>query len=147
MPFASFDSGIGSRSRPEVFACAIPLRRPSPRPIVQSRPWCRSKGSASTYPGVRALAGVSLDLRLGEVHALVGENGAGKSTLIRILSGDARPDAGTVRVGGQVARFGSPHDARCNGIVAIFQELMIVPDLSVAENVMLGNEPGALGLL
>src|SRR5882757_6487090 len=99
------------------------------------------------YPGVRALAGVSLELRPGEVHALVGENGAGKSTLIRILSGDARPDAGTLRVRGQVARFASPHDARRNGIVAIFQELMIVPDLSVAENVMLGNEPGAQGLL
>lgn len=105
------------------------------------------EGVTKHYPGVRALTGVSLDLRLGEVHALVGENGAGKSTLIRILSGDVRPDAGTVKVGGQAARFVSPHDARCNGLVAIFQELMIVPDLSVAENVMLGNEPGALGLL
>jgi ABC-type sugar transport system ATPase subunit len=118
-----------------------------PSPDRAKSPLVSVEGVTKHYPGVRALAGVSLDLRPGEVHALVGENGAGKSTLIRILSGDARPDAGTVRVGGQVARFASPHDARCNGIVAIFQELMIVPDLSVAENVMLGNEPGALGLL
>src|SRR5271154_7081359 len=102
---------------------------------------------AKDYPGVRALAGVSLDLRPGEVHALIGENGAGKSTLIRVLSGDTRPDAGTVRIRGTAARFASPHDARRHGIVAIFQELMIVPDLSVAENVMLGNEPGAGGVL
>src|SRR5271154_6648306 len=102
---------------------------------------------AKDYPGVRALAGVSLDLRAGEVHALVGENGAGKSTLIRVLSGDARPDAGTIRIGGQAVRFAAPSDARRNGIVAIFQALMVVPDLSVAESVTLGNEPGAGGLL
>src|SRR5271155_2051287 len=87
------------------------------------------------YPGVRALAGVSLELRAGEVHALVGENGAGKSTLIRVLSGDTPPDAAKIGTGGQRVRFAAPSDARRNGIVAIFQELMIVPDLSVAENV------------
>jgi ABC-type sugar transport system ATPase subunit len=93
------------------------------------------------YPGVRALAGVSLDLRAGEVHALVGENGAGKSTLIRILSGDARPNQGRLLVQGKEVQFLSPVDARRCGIATIFQELMIVPALSVAENVVLGSEP------
>jgi ABC-type sugar transport system ATPase subunit len=96
------------------------------------------------YPGVRALRGVSLDLKAGEVHALVGENGAGKSTLIRILSGDTGPDEGIIRIRGEPVKLASPSDARRRGIVAIFQELMIVPELSVAENVLLGNEPGSV---
>jgi ABC-type sugar transport system ATPase subunit len=100
-----------------------------------------------SYPGVRALRDVSLDLRPGEVHALVGENGAGKSTLIRILSGDTAADEGTILIRGSQVKLASPSDARRRGIVAIFQELMIVPDLSVAENVVLGNEPGAGGFL
>ncbi|TAI63491.1 sugar ABC transporter ATP-binding protein [Bradyrhizobium sp. Leo170] len=99
------------------------------------------------YPGVRALHDVSLDLRRGEVHALIGENGAGKSTLIRVLSGDAAPDAGSVSIDGRPVAFDSPLDARKQGIVTIFQELMIVPELSVAENIFLGNEPLALGCL
>src|SRR5262245_66085437 len=93
------------------------------------------------YPGVQALAGVSLDLRAGEVHALVGENGAGKSTLIRILSGDTKPNRGKILVQGQEVQFQSPKDARRWGIATIFQEPMIVPGLSVAENVVLGGEP------
>jgi ABC-type sugar transport system ATPase subunit len=127
------DGAVSSRT-------AVPTDRPA-------APLAAVEAIAKEYPGVRALAGVSLDLRAGEVHALVGENGAGKSTLIRVLSGDTPPDAGTVQIDGKPVRFASPSDARRNGIVAIFQELMIVPDLSVAENVMLGNEPGAGGLL
>ena len=124
---------------------AIPdVIAPADRPAV---PLASVEAVAKSYPGVRALAGVSLELRAGEVHALVGENGAGKSTLIRVLSGDTPPDSGTVRVGGRALRFSAPSDARRNGIVAIFQELMIVPDLSVAENVMLGNEPCAGGMI
>src|SRR5437667_1757040 len=96
---------------------------------------------AKGYPGVQALAGVSLDLRAGEVHALVGENGAGKSTLIRVLSGDTKPNRGKILVRGQEVRFQSPKDARRCGIATIFQEPMIVPGLSVAENVVLGDEP------
>ncbi|HEX9903442.1 MAG TPA: sugar ABC transporter ATP-binding protein [Propylenella sp.] len=93
------------------------------------------------FPGVTALSGVSFALRRGEIHGLVGENGAGKTTLIRILSGDYRPDEGTLTVAGKPAAFGSPSDARRRGIVTIFQELTIVPWLSVAENVVLGSEP------
>jgi ABC-type sugar transport system ATPase subunit len=97
---------------------------------------------SKSYPGVLALDGASLDLRPGEVHALVGENGAGKSTLIRILSGDVMPDSGRIRVRGREVTFNSPGDARRSGIVTIFQELMIVPDMTVAENIVLGDEPG-----
>ena len=99
---------------------------------------------AKDYPGVRALRGVSLDLRRGEVHALIGENGAGKSTLIRILSGDVRPDGGSIAIDGEPIVFDGLRDARRRGIVTIFQELTITPDLSVAENIFLGNEPGSL---
>ncbi len=102
------------------------------------------KNLAKNYPGVRALRGVSLDLRRGEVYALVGENGAGKSTLIRILSGDVPPDGGSIWIDGEPVIFDGPRDARRRGIVTIFQELTIAPDLSVAENIFLGNEPGSL---
>jgi ABC-type sugar transport system ATPase subunit len=93
------------------------------------------------YPGVRALEGVSFDLYGGEIHALIGENGAGKSTLIRILSGDVRPAHGSLEIDGQKRLFRSPADSRACGIATIFQELMTVPALSVAENIVLGNEP------
>ena len=98
-------------------------------------------GIVKHYPGVRALGGVSLDLRAGEVHALVGENGAGKSTLIRVMSGDTRPDRGRIFVAGREVTLHSPDDARRSGIATIFQELMVVPGFSVAENIVLGDEP------
>ena len=99
------------------------------------------RGVGKSYPGVRALRGVDLDLRPGEVHALVGENGAGKSTLIRILSGATQPDEGTIALRGAPVTFASPRAARDNGIVTIFQELAVVPGMTVAENIVLGNEP------
>lgn len=112
-------------------------------PVVAAGAVVAVQDIAKEYPGVRALDGVSLDLRAGEVHALVGENGAGKSTLIRVLSGDTPPDRGSVYVHGRPVAFTSPGDARRCGIATIFQELMIVPGMSVAENIVLGNEPGA----
>jgi ABC-type sugar transport system ATPase subunit len=115
-------------------------------PIGSEIPVIAMTGITKEYPSVTALNDVSLVLRRGEVHALVGENGAGKSTLIRILCGDARPDAGTISINSIDVTFSSPADARRHGIVAIFQELMIVPDLSVAENVLLGSEPGLGGV-
>ncbi len=99
------------------------------------------EGVSKSYPGVKALSDVTLELRPGEVHALVGENGAGKSTLIRILSGDTPPDQGVIKVLGEPIAFADPSDARRHGIVTIFQESAIVPWMSVAENVVLGSEP------
>jgi ABC-type sugar transport system ATPase subunit len=127
----------------------VTLTRPASResaPAAGEIPLVALRDVSKDYPGVRALRGVSLDIRAGEVHALVGENGAGKSTLIRILSGDVKPDEGAIEIQGKTTVFDSPRDARAQGIVTIFQELMIAPDLSVAENIFLGNEPGR-GLL
>ncbi|HET9599253.1 MAG TPA: sugar ABC transporter ATP-binding protein [Anaeromyxobacteraceae bacterium] len=102
-----------------------------------------------TFAGFAALKGVSLDVRAGEVHALLGENGAGKSTLIRVIAGAHQPDAGEIRVGGEVVRFASPREARRRGIATVYQELLLFPELSVAENIFLGNAPrtrlGTLG--
>jgi ABC-type sugar transport system ATPase subunit len=93
------------------------------------------------FGATRALDGVSFDVMPGEIHAVVGENGAGKSTLIRILGGVHRPDLGEVAVDGEVRRFATPHDAIAAGIVTIPQELRLVPALSVAENIALGDLP------
>ena len=98
-------------------------------------------GVGKSFGGVRALRDVSFDVRPGEVHALMGENGAGKSTLVKLLAGLHRPDAGTVRVRGRRVALRSPHDALRRGIVMMHQELMPVPELSVAENLLLGREP------
>ncbi len=94
-----------------------------------------------SFGGTPALKGVSFDLQPGEVHALLGENGAGKSTLIRIIAGALTPDQGEVRVAGERVRFGSPRDARHAGIATVYQELLLFPDLTVAENIFLGNAP------
>jgi ribose transport system ATP-binding protein len=93
------------------------------------------------FPGVRALDDVSLQLHPGRVVALLGENGAGKSTLMSILSGVIAPDRGEVKVDGHAVCFGSTRDACAHGIVAIFQELSLIPNLTIAENIFLGREP------
>jgi rhamnose transport system ATP-binding protein len=95
-----------------------------------------------SFGGVRALRGVSFDLRAGEVHAIVGENGAGKSTLIRVITGAHEPDSGTVEVRGRVIEHNDPVRARELGIAGIYQQPALFPDLTVAENVALGLEPG-----
>ena len=94
-----------------------------------------------SFGGVRALRGVSFDLRPGEVHALVGENGAGKSTLIKVVSGAHRPDAGTLAVHGTAVPANDPTTARGLGIAVIYQQPALFPDLSVAENIALAVEP------
>ncbi|BDZ40341.1 sugar ABC transporter ATP-binding protein [Microbacterium suwonense] len=97
-------------------------------------------GIVVEYPGVRALDGVDFRLFAGEVHALMGENGAGKSTLIGVLTGTRRPSAGRVIVDGEERRFSGVAESRAAGIATVFQEAQLSPNLSVAENVMLGRE-------
>jgi len=93
------------------------------------------------YPGVLALADVNFDLMPGEVHCLLGENGAGKSTLMKVLSGALRKDAGTILIDGEPVVIESPADSQKYGIGMIYQDFKLVPELSVAENIMLGSEP------
>jgi ribose transport system ATP-binding protein len=97
------------------------------------------------YGGVTALADGSLDVQSGEVLALMGANGSGKSTLGKIVTGAVVPDSGTVLLDGEEVAFSSPQAARKAGISAVYQELSLVPDMTVAENVWLANEPVALG--
>ena len=94
-----------------------------------------------TFAGVTALDDVSLSIRRGECHGLVGENGAGKSTLGKVLAGIHRPDAGSVVIGGKTMRFASPADARDAGVGMVHQELAFCADLSIAENLSMGRYP------
>ncbi|MBX6768837.1 MAG: sugar ABC transporter ATP-binding protein, partial [Actinomadura rubrobrunea] len=111
-------------------------------------PVLEADGVSKRFPGVLALDEVSFALRPGEVHALVGENGAGKSTLIKVFTGAHRPDGGRVLVEGRPVAFGSPLEARRAGISAVHQEVGLVPDMSVARNLLLGREPRTrLGLI
>ncbi|GIJ09146.1 sugar ABC transporter ATP-binding protein [Micromonospora andamanensis] len=100
-----------------------------------------------TFPGVRALDGVQLEVRAGEVHCLLGQNGAGKSTLIKVLAGVHRPDSGHVEWRGEAVSFANPQAAMRSGIATIYQELDLVEDLSVAENAFLGHEPRRFGFI
>src|SRR5207237_2549667 len=120
---------------------AVSERGGEPLPIM------RLLGISKTYPGVRALDGVDIDLFAGEVHALVGENGAGKSTLLKIACGAVPPSEGTVEMHGAAVDFSHPLDARAAGVIAVHQELTIIPAISALGNVFLGQERSALGFL
>lgn len=101
----------------------------------------RIRGFSKAYPGVQALDSFDLDIHKGEIHALLGQNGAGKSTLIKMLSGAEQPDSGTLVMGGREHFFRTPEDAQRNGIFTIYQELSLVPELSVAENIFIADLP------
>jgi ribose transport system ATP-binding protein len=107
----------------------------------------RMRGIVKQFPGVRALDGIDLNVRAGEVHCLLGQNGAGKSTLIKVLSGAYQPDEGEITWGGEPVAIASPMAALKLGISTIYQELDLVPGLSVAENVFLGHERSAGGFV
>jgi inositol transport system ATP-binding protein len=100
------------------------------------------RGISKKFPGVQALDAVDFQVGPGEIHALLGENGAGKSTLLKILSGAQAPDAGTIRFAGEPIALASPHDAQKLGIVTIYQEFTLAPNMTIAENVFIGREPG-----
>ncbi|MFN3006372.1 sugar ABC transporter ATP-binding protein [Mycolicibacterium wolinskyi] len=93
------------------------------------------------FPGTKACDGATLEVARGEVHCLLGENGAGKSTLMKILSGSYTPDSGTITLDGEEVSFGSPIDGVRAGISTIYQELDLIPDMTVAQNLFLGHEP------
>ena len=100
------------------------------------------------FPGVAALDDVSLRVRRGTVHALIGENGAGKSTLMKIIAGIVPADAGELRLGGRTLRLESPRQALASGIAMIHQELNLMPSMSIAENIWIGREPvNAFGMI
>src|SRR3954469_16929321 len=111
-----------------------------------SAPLLEMHGIAKTFPGVRALDGVDLDVRAGEVHCLLGQNGAGKSTLIKVLAGAHQPDAGSISWRGETVSLSNPQDAMRLGIATIYQELDLVAGLSVADNIFLGRERSRFGL-
>lgn len=103
------------------------------------------EGISKSFPGVKALDGVSFNIRPGTVHALCGENGAGKSTLVKIINGIYQPDHGTIRVQGQEVRIRNPIEARSHGIAMISQELNYVPEMTIAESFFLGRLPKKFG--
>lgn len=104
-------------------------------------PILKVTGIYKSFEGVHALIGTDLDLRPGEVHALVGENGAGKSTLVKIITGVYQPDAGEIRFQGQPLTIANPMVARQHGIAAIHQEATLFPDLTIAENIFIEHQP------
>ncbi|WP_206541956.1 sugar ABC transporter ATP-binding protein [Leucobacter celer] len=116
---------------------------------LQDRPavHIEAVGIEKHYGGVRALRGVDVSIRRGEVHALIGENGAGKSTLGKIISGQVRASAGRIRVDGREVSYREPHEALADGIAMIDQELALLPDSSVLDNVFLGSERSRGGVL
>jgi ABC-type sugar transport system ATPase subunit len=113
-------------------------------------PVLRATGVTKRFGHVEALRGASLEVRPGEVHALLGDNGAGKSTLVKMLSGVHSPDEGTIEIDGRAVRFGTPRDAQEAGVETVYQDLALASTLPPGDNVFLGREllkPGLLGKL
>jgi ABC-type sugar transport system ATPase subunit len=111
------------------------------------RPFAALRGITRRFGGVTALDDVSVAFSGGEVHAVLGENGSGKSTLVRVLSGALAADAGQVEILGEPRRFGSPREAIAAGVATLYQDMALVPELTAAENVLLGHEPTRLGVV
>jgi ribose transport system ATP-binding protein len=110
-------------------------------------PLFRMEGVSKRYGGVVALEKADLEVTGGRIHAILGENGAGKSTLIKIMAGVVAPDEGRMLLDGQEASFSSPAAANNAGIVCVFQELSLIPDLSVADNIVISNPPTRFGMI
>ncbi|CAB3802294.1 Fructose import ATP-binding protein FruK [Paraburkholderia ultramafica] len=113
----------------------------APEPILATA------GVSKTFPGVKALQQVDFRLFPGEIHTLMGQNGAGKSTLINVLTGVVAPDAGTIRLGGEMVAFASPQEAEAAGVRTLYQEVNLCPNLSVAENIFAGRQPRRFGAI
>ena len=115
--------------------------------MASETPVLEMRGITKRFPGIVANDAVDFDLRPGEVHALLGENGAGKSTLMNILYGLYTPDEGEIRVRGKKVVMHSPRDAIAQGIGMVHQHFMLIPVMTVAENVVLADEPRQGGVL
>ena len=113
--------------------------------MPETHPLLSMRGIDKSFPGVQALEAVDFDLQEGEIHAVVGENGAGKSTLIKVLTGVERPDSGVVSVDGLAIDVRSPQHAQTLGISTVYQEVNLCPNLSIAENILIGREPRRWG--
>ena len=114
---------------------------------MTAAPLLTLSGIAKRYGATRALDGVDLALGAGRIHAVLGENGAGKSSLIKCMAGVVQPDAGTMALDGAPVRFADPAAANAAGIVCVFQELSLIPDLSVADNILAADPPRRLGFI
>ncbi len=115
--------------------------------MQQSTPYLSFRGISKTFPGVKALSDISFDCYAGQVHALMGENGAGKSTLLKILSGNYAPSGGTLVLQGKEVSFTDTTAALNAGVAIIYQELHLIPEMTVAENIYLGQLPQKGGLV
>src|SRR5215475_5155356 len=118
-----------------------------PGSLVRPGPLFRMEGVSKRYGGVRALEEAELTVHAGRVHAILGENGAGKSTLIKVMAGVVAPDKGRMTLEGREVSFPDPAAANQAGVVCIFQELSLIPDLSVADNISISNPPKRFGLI
>jgi ribose transport system ATP-binding protein len=114
---------------------------------MTSAPIIDLRGISKAYAGIQALDAVDFAAQRGSVHAILGENGAGKSTLIKIISGVVAPDAGEMQLNGSPVRFPNPSAANAAGVVCMFQELSLIPDLSVADNISISDPPRRFGLI
>src|SRR5258708_18287778 len=108
------------------------------------QPFFQMSGVSKSYGGAVALDHAELTVRRGRIHAILGENGAGKSTLLKVMSGVVQPDEGTMHFEGREVSFASPAEANAAGIVCVYQELSLIPDLSVADNIYAANPPPRL---
>ena len=126
---------------------AGPTGGPSQSSLEVNQPFLALSAISKRYGGVRALDRVDFSCRRGEIHAVLGENGAGKSTLIKIIAGVVPPDDGAIALEGKPVRFAEPAAATAQGIVSVFQELSLLPDLTVADNITLAAPPRRFGLI
>lgn len=115
--------------------------------MQQQTPYLSFRGIGKTFPGVKALQDISFDCHAGQVHALMGENGAGKSTLLKILSGNYAPTTGSIAIRGETVSFADTSAALDAGVAIIYQELHLIPEMTVAENIYLGQLPQKGGIV
>jgi ribose transport system ATP-binding protein len=113
----------------------------------EEQPFFQMSGVSKSYGGAVALDSADLAVRSGRIHAVLGENGAGKSTLLKVMSGVVQPDEGTMHLDGRQVSFASPAEANAAGIVCVYQELSLIPDLSVADNIFASNPPRRFGMI